>query len=193
MSGHVTRRELLAAGGGLALATVGGAGFAQAQQTFNWKKYDGTTLRVLTLKFPLSEIQEKRLGDFQQLTGIKVELGSLARGSAAPEGQGRAPRRWHRSRRLSELLGPGRPAIHGVGLVYRHVADDPQRSADEPRLQLGRFHPGGSGRARPSTARFRSFPIARRPCRSCISAVICSHSSSSIVRKHGTTCAMPPR
>jgi multiple sugar transport system substrate-binding protein len=77
MSGDVTRRELLAAGGGLALATVGGAGFAQAQQTFNWKKYDGTTLRVLTLKFPLSEIQEKRLGDFQQLTGIKVNWEAL--------------------------------------------------------------------------------------------------------------------
>ena len=100
MTVSTTRRELLVAGGGLALATLGGFGFAQAQQTFNWKKYDGTTLRVLTLKFPLSEIQEKRLGEFQQLTGDQGRVGSLARGSAAPEGQSGAFGRWHRSRRV---------------------------------------------------------------------------------------------
>jgi multiple sugar transport system substrate-binding protein len=48
-----------------------------AGKGFDWKKHAGTTLRVVTLKFPLSEIQQKRLADFQQLTGIKVEWEAL--------------------------------------------------------------------------------------------------------------------
>ena len=70
------RRGLLAGGGGgLALAAVGGAGFVSPARAdgFNWKKHAGTKLRVVTLKFPLSEIQQSRLADFEQLTGIKVQ------------------------------------------------------------------------------------------------------------------------
>jgi multiple sugar transport system substrate-binding protein len=75
----ITRRKLLAGcGSGLALAAFGGPVLAQmAGKGFNWKKHTGTTLRVATLKFPLSEIQQKRIADFQQLTGIKVEWEAL--------------------------------------------------------------------------------------------------------------------
>ena len=77
MSAFLTRREILASGGSaLALAAAGPA-LAQSGGAFNWKKQAGTTLRVVTLKFPLSEIQQKRLDDFQQLTGIKVEWEAL--------------------------------------------------------------------------------------------------------------------
>ena len=74
MTGPVTRRGILA--GGSALATLGTSGLtrpASAQSSFNWKKHAGTSLRVVTLKFPLSEIEQKRLAAFEQLTGIKVQ------------------------------------------------------------------------------------------------------------------------
>ncbi len=59
----------------MALAGLGGAGLAWPARAdgFNWKKHAGTTLRVVTLKFPLSDIERARLADFEKLTGIKVE------------------------------------------------------------------------------------------------------------------------
>lgn len=71
-----SRRDLLVnSSAGLALAVAGAtvfAPFAKAE-AFNWKKYAGTKLRVVTLKFPLSEIQQARLAEFEQLTGMKVQ------------------------------------------------------------------------------------------------------------------------
>ncbi|HEX3349047.1 MAG TPA: ABC transporter substrate-binding protein, partial [Acetobacteraceae bacterium] len=73
MAEPVSRRTLLAAGGGVfALAALGEAPSARAD-AFDWKKHAGTKLRVVTLKFPLSEIQQARLADFEQLTGMKVQ------------------------------------------------------------------------------------------------------------------------
>lgn len=71
-----SRRELLAGcGSGLALAAIGETGSVRSAsaQGFNWKKHAGAKLRVVTLKFPLSEIQQVRLAEFEQLTGIKVQ------------------------------------------------------------------------------------------------------------------------
>jgi multiple sugar transport system substrate-binding protein len=76
MAEALLRRSLLAAGGGgLALATLGGGRVAPSARAdgFDWKKHAGTTLRVVTLKFPLSEIQQARLAEFEQLTGMKVQ------------------------------------------------------------------------------------------------------------------------
>ena len=76
MAGLLSRRGFLAGlGGGSALAALGAGGLAApaSAQAFNWKKHAGTKLRVVTLKFPLSEIQQVRLADFEQLTGIKVQ------------------------------------------------------------------------------------------------------------------------
>src|SRR5262249_47793196 len=48
-------------------------GAVRAQGGFNWRRYAGTRLRGLTLKFPLSEIQQARLQDFERETGVKVQ------------------------------------------------------------------------------------------------------------------------
>jgi multiple sugar transport system substrate-binding protein len=79
MTAKSTRRELLAAGGGLALAALAGTGRAQqaGAKPFDWKKHAGATLRASTIRFPLSEIQQRRLADFEKLTGIKVEWEAL--------------------------------------------------------------------------------------------------------------------
>lgn len=79
MRAFSTRRELLAAGGGLALAALGGSTAAQTAGAagFNWRKHAGSTLRCATIRFPLSEIQQRRLADFEKLTGIKVEWEAL--------------------------------------------------------------------------------------------------------------------
>ncbi len=73
MAEPLLRRGLLA--GGVALAALGGAGVAwpARAEAFDWKKHAGTKLRVVTLKFPLSDIQQARLAEFEQLTGIKVQ------------------------------------------------------------------------------------------------------------------------
>jgi multiple sugar transport system substrate-binding protein len=76
MARHLSRRRFLAElAGGSALAALaqGGAPAPASAQTFNWRKHAGARLRVLTLKFPMSEIQQARLGEFEQLTGIKVQ------------------------------------------------------------------------------------------------------------------------
>ena len=76
MAGLLSRRGFLAGlGGGSALAALGTGGVVvpASAQAFNWKKHAGAKLRVVTLKFPLSEIQQARLADFEQLTGIKVQ------------------------------------------------------------------------------------------------------------------------
>jgi len=76
MARHLSRRRFLAGlAGGSALAALGQGGTAApaGAQAFNWRRHAGTKLRVLTLKFPLSEIQQARLGEFEQLTGIKVQ------------------------------------------------------------------------------------------------------------------------
>ena len=76
MGEPLSRREVLAGGAtGLAVATLGEGGPARPARAegFEWKKHAGTMLRVVTLKFPLSEIEQARLADFEQLTGIKVQ------------------------------------------------------------------------------------------------------------------------
>ncbi len=65
----LSRRGLLGAGAALGLAGMGPA----RADGFDWKKHAGTKLRVVTLKFPLSEIQQSRLAEFEQLTGMKVQ------------------------------------------------------------------------------------------------------------------------
>ncbi|HEX2500487.1 MAG TPA: extracellular solute-binding protein [Methylomirabilota bacterium] len=75
MSTEISRRRFLGTAATLAgaslVATPGGA--PRAQGAFNWRRHAGAKLRVLTLKFPLSEIQQARLQDFERDTGIKVQ------------------------------------------------------------------------------------------------------------------------
>jgi len=79
MMSRIKRRELLAGfGAGLTLSATGRNALAQAGGAqFNWRKHAGTALRVTTLRFPLSDIQQRRLADFETLTGIRVAWEAL--------------------------------------------------------------------------------------------------------------------
>jgi multiple sugar transport system substrate-binding protein len=73
MMGPVSRRAILAGIGGSSALAAGGIVRPATAAAFNWKEHAGKTLRVVTLKFPLSEIEQRRLADFEQLTGMKVQ------------------------------------------------------------------------------------------------------------------------
>jgi len=68
---------LLGAASGLAAAMSISASSALADD-FNWKQDQGQTVRVLLDSHPWQEAIEKRIPEFEALTGIKVEVSSLA-------------------------------------------------------------------------------------------------------------------
>jgi multiple sugar transport system substrate-binding protein len=45
---------------------------AQAQAAFNWKRFSGTTIDVLLVKNPRSDLMQAAEKEFTELTGIKV-------------------------------------------------------------------------------------------------------------------------
>ena len=59
-----------------AASTSGGA--AKATGGFDWKRFSGAKVRITTLKFPISDIQQARIAAFQDLTGIQVNWEELA-------------------------------------------------------------------------------------------------------------------
>ena len=74
----MNRRLVCAAFGltaGLGLLFAGGA---SAEEGFNWKQAEGQKLRVLLDSHPWQEAIETRIPEFEALTGIKVEVSSLA-------------------------------------------------------------------------------------------------------------------
>jgi multiple sugar transport system substrate-binding protein len=66
---------------------------AQAPAGFDWKRFSGSEVRVTTLNFPISEIQQSRIADFETLTGIKVDWEML------PEDQ------WRQKVKVEHLSG----------------------------------------------------------------------------------------
>ncbi len=186
----MTRRELLAAGGGLAWQRLGrlrtGTADVQLEEV---RRHDTAGADAEVPAYGASG--GKRLGDFQQLTGSR-SIGRRCRGSPAPEVK-------------VEHLGGGTD----LDVFLSYWAQDGQQFMTSgwyvdtlPMIRNAQMTNADfnwddfirrSARVRPSMARYRSFPIARRPFRSCNTAVICSHNSSSIVQRHGTTCAMQPR
>ena len=74
------RRRLLQAGlGAAALGAVPGAGqfAAQAQGTFDWKKYKGAKIEVFHVKSPRGDLLTKYHKEFEDLTGITVGSESI--------------------------------------------------------------------------------------------------------------------
>jgi len=71
-----TRRTLLR--GATALGAAGAIGSplvlrdARAQAAFNWKRFSGTTIDVLLVKNPRSDLMQAAEKEFTELTGIKV-------------------------------------------------------------------------------------------------------------------------
>ena len=53
-------------------------GAAKTGGAFDWKRFSGSQVRITTLKFPISDIQQSRLAAFEAQTGIKVNWEELA-------------------------------------------------------------------------------------------------------------------
>lgn len=51
---------------------------AKVTGAFDWKRFNGSQVRITTLNFPISEIQKARISAFEELTGIKVNWEMLA-------------------------------------------------------------------------------------------------------------------
>lgn len=66
---------------------------APAVEGFDWRRYEGAEVRVTTLNFPISEIQQARIPAFEELTGIKVQWEML------PEDQ------WRQKVKVEHLSG----------------------------------------------------------------------------------------
>lgn len=99
-----TRRGFLAG-----TAAIGGSamlGLRPASAAVDWKKHAGTTLEVNLVKSPRSETLLKYIGEFEALTGIKVNA------EATPEQQQR--------QKVVIELSSGRPSFDVVHLSY-HV------------------------------------------------------------------------
>lgn len=47
------------------------------KSSVNWKQFEGTTLNLLLCKHPMQATFEKLVGDFEKLTGIKVNILAL--------------------------------------------------------------------------------------------------------------------
>ena len=71
---------------------------SQAEEEFNWKAYEGTTIEIQMVQHTASEAMVKKLEEFEELTGIHVEYSitpessyfdkvstSLASGSGSPD------------------------------------------------------------------------------------------------------------
>ncbi|MBI2563261.1 MAG: sugar ABC transporter substrate-binding protein, partial [candidate division NC10 bacterium] len=71
----VSRRAVLKAAAGLAAAGPLGslATKVQDQGSFNWKKYAGTTLRIIVNRVTPCELVGQRIPEFEAKTGIKVK------------------------------------------------------------------------------------------------------------------------
>jgi multiple sugar transport system substrate-binding protein len=51
---------------------------AATEEAFNWRQQEGKTVRLLLNAHPWQEALEKRIPEFEELTGIKVEVESMA-------------------------------------------------------------------------------------------------------------------
>ena len=70
-----TRRRLLQAGASAAaLGAIPGAGMlaANAQGTFDWKKFKGEKIEIFLVKSPRGDLLTKYHKEFEDLTGISV-------------------------------------------------------------------------------------------------------------------------
>ncbi len=99
-----TRRNFLA--GSAAIGAAGLLGIKPASAAVDWKRFAGTTLEVNLVKSPRSETILKYLGEFEELTGIKVNA------EATPEQQQR--------QKTTIELSSGKPSFDVVHLSY-HV------------------------------------------------------------------------
>ena len=104
-----TRRRLLQAGAGAAaLGAIPGAGQlgAQAQGTFDWKKFKGEKIEVFLVKSPRGDLLTKYHKEFEDMTGITV-------------GSEMIPEQQQRQKAVIEF-NSGNPSFDVIALSY-HV------------------------------------------------------------------------
>ncbi len=160
------RRRLLQAGAGAAaLGAVPGASLlgAQAQGTFDWKRFKGEKIEVLLVKSPRGDLLSKYHKEFEDMTGIEV-------------GSEMVPEQQQRQKAVIEF-NSGNPSFDVIALSYhvqkrqfaknnwltdlRPMIND--RSMADPNLDFADFAQGGLNYAVESDGRVMSLPLNLDP------------------------------
>jgi multiple sugar transport system substrate-binding protein len=162
----VLRRRLLQAGAGAAaLSAVPGVSLlgAQAQGTFDWKRFKGEKIEVLLVKSPRGDLLSKYHKEFQDMTGIEV-------------GSEMVPEQQQRQKAVIEF-NSGNPSFDVVQLSYhvqkrqfaknnwltdlRPMVND--RLMADPNLDFADFAQGGLNYAVEADGRVMSLPLNLDP------------------------------
>ena len=160
------RRRLLQAGAGAAaLGAVPGASLlgAQAQATFDWKRFKGEKIEVLLVKSPRGDLLSKYHKEFQDMTGIEV-------------GSEMVPEQQQRQKAVIEF-NSGNPSFDVIALSYhvqkrqfaknnwltdlRPMIND--RLLADPNLDFPDFAQGGLNYAVEADGRVMSLPLNLDP------------------------------
>jgi multiple sugar transport system substrate-binding protein len=160
------RRRLLQAGAGAAaLGAVPGASLlgAQAQGTFDWKRFKGEKIEVLLVKSPRGDLLSKYHKEFEDMTGIEV-------------GSEMVPEQQQRQKAVIEF-NSGNPSFDVVQLSYhvqkrqfaknnwltdlRPMIND--RLLADPNLDFADFAQGGLNYAVEPDGRVMSLPLNLDP------------------------------
>src|SRR5207247_6447895 len=161
-----TRRRLLQAGAGAALLGVIPAVSvirAQAQTTFDWKRYKGEPIEVLLVKSPRGDLLTKYHKEFEELTGISV-------------GSEMVPEQQQRQKAVIEF-NSGNPSFDVIALSYhvqkRQFAKNnwltdlrpmlADKSLTDPNLDFADFAKGGLNYAVEPDGRINSLPLNLDP------------------------------
>lgn len=157
LSNKLSRRALLAAGG--SLAAVPFLPRTALSQSFDWQSQKGTSIEVNIVKSVYADLFERRIHEFEELTGIKVGF------EAIPQQQ-----QWQK---VMVELSSGRPSFDVVWVSY-HVqkkrmeqngwlADLTPLLEDaqlrDPELDVDDFAQAGLENARDPEGKLRSFPV----------------------------------
>ena len=160
------RRRLLQAGAGAAaLSAVPGVSLlgAQAQATFDWKRFKGEKIEVLLVKSPRGDLLSKYHKEFQDMTGIEV-------------GSEMVPEQQQRQKAVIEF-NSGNPSFDVIALSYhvqkrqfaknnwltdlRPMIND--RLMADPNLDFADFAQGGLNYAVEADGRVMSLPLNLDP------------------------------
>jgi len=161
-----TRRRLLQAGASaLALGAIPGvmSPRAQAQTTFDWKRYKGEPIEVLLVKSPRGDLLTKYHKEFEELTGISV-------------GSEMIPEQQQRQKAVIEF-NSGNPSFDVIALSYhvqkRQFAKNnwltdlrpmlADKAVTDPNLDFNDFAKGGLNYAVEPDGRVNSLPMNLDP------------------------------
>ncbi|HUH91648.1 MAG TPA: sugar ABC transporter substrate-binding protein [Casimicrobiaceae bacterium] len=162
---NALRRRLLQAGAGAACldALPGASLLAQAQGTFDWKRFKGQKIEILLVKSPRGDLLTKYHKEFEELTGIEV-------------GSEMVPEQQQRQKAVIEF-NSGNPSFDVIALSYhvqkrqfaknnwltdlRPYINDQSMAA--PDLEFADFAKGGLQYAVESDGRVMSLPFNLDP------------------------------